>query len=117
MLFIEMNVVSFGIYVEYIVATALQTFKCGRHFTALPLNVHWKASNYWKRISKHCVVYFNTKICWTFCDICMGITPHVTARLGTLFDCYKPKKNFLNDRILATSFRDKYTSVGVYRNL
>ena len=52
MLFIEMNAVCFGNDVVYtcIVATALQTFKCGRHFTAIPLTVYWKAGNYWKRI-------------------------------------------------------------------
>ena len=60
-----------------------------------------------------CVVYFNRKSCWTLCDSCMGITPHVPAQLGTLFDCCKQKKHFLNDRMLVTSLRGKYTSVGV----
>jgi len=61
-----MNVVSFGNDVECIVVTALQTFKCGRHFTAIPLTVYWKASNYWKLISELCVVYFNMKSCLDF---------------------------------------------------
>jgi hypothetical protein len=94
MLFIEMDAVCFGNDVGYIVATALQTFKCGRHFAATALAVYWKASNYWKRISNVCVVYSNTKSCWNLCNICMGITPHVPAKLGMLFDCYKQKNTF-----------------------
>ena len=104
MLFIEINAVCFGNDVGYIVyiAVTLQTFKCGRHFTSIPLAVHWKASKYWKRISKLCVIYFSMKSCWT-----------VSWQLA-LYSIFIRRKCFLKDRILAASFRDEYSSVGFY---